>query len=222
MICDPAWTITDCNRATVETLGYRTRDELLGLSALDLLPNHEEDGILERAAKTLEVGLSDVFECTAQRADGTRFPVILSASTVVDDEGKQSGFIAVGKDMTEHGRIREQLRESEERLRTLIDAMPDVVCFKDGEGRWLVSNDYNTRLFGLENVDYQGKHDRELAEIVPEFAPVLLGCIETDKAAWEQRTPCATMRWSGTRTAACRCLIFSRFPRSISTAAARG
>ncbi len=77
-------------------------------------------------------------------------------------------------------------RDNEERLRTLIDAMPDVVCFKDGDGRWLVSNDFNLRLFGLEGVDYRGKHDRELAEIAPDFAPVLLGCIESDEAAWEQ------------------------------------
>ena len=188
-ICDLNWAITDCNRATVESLLYGSREELIGRSALDLLPNHEEEGILERAQRTLQYGLSDVFECTAQRADGTRFPIILSASTVHDGDGKPCGFIAVGKDLTEYGHVQEALHESEERLRTLIDAMPDVVCFKDGEGRWLVSNDYNTRLFGLEGVDYRGKHDRELAEIVPEFAPVLLGCIQSDEAAWEQRTP---------------------------------
>jgi ABC-type amino acid transport substrate-binding protein len=32
------------------------------------------------------------------------------------------------------------LRESEERLQTLINASPDIICFKDGEGRWLEAN----------------------------------------------------------------------------------
>ena len=59
----------------------------------------------------------------------------------------------------------EALRESEEQLQTLIDAMPDFVCFKDGEGRWLKVNDACIRIFQLESKDYLGKNDSELAEL---------------------------------------------------------
>ncbi|HCU35325.1 MAG TPA: hypothetical protein DGT21_07620 [Armatimonadetes bacterium] len=187
--CNLDWIVTDCNQATVNMLRCSSREDVIGRSILELLPEYESEGILEHAERTLKRGVSDIIECTCERADGTRFPIMLSASTLEDDDGRPCGFIGLTKDITEYRRAREQLRESEERLRTLIDAMPDVVCFKDGEGRWLVSNDYNTRLFGLEGVDYVGRHDRELAEIVPELAPVLLGCIESDEAAWEQRAP---------------------------------
>lgn len=39
----------------------------------------------------------------------------------------------------------------------LIDSMQDIICFKDGEGRWLVANQSDLRLFGIEHVDYRGK-----------------------------------------------------------------
>ncbi|MFH2123035.1 MAG: hypothetical protein ABIJ50_06100 [Pseudomonadota bacterium] len=37
----------------------------------------------------------------------------------------------------------------EDRLRTLLDAMPDIVCFKDGSGRWLEANKADLELFQL-------------------------------------------------------------------------
>ncbi|MCK4630712.1 MAG: hypothetical protein KAT40_04675, partial [Bacteroidales bacterium] len=39
------------------------------------------------------------------------------------------------KSEIERERAEEALQESEKQLQTLIDAMPDFVCFKDGDGR---------------------------------------------------------------------------------------
>lgn len=76
------------------------------------------------------------------------------------------------------------LRESEVRLRTLLDAMPDFVCFKDGQGRWLEANQADLALFQLTGVDYQGKTDVELAAASPFYQPVFLACAASDEAAW--------------------------------------
>lgn len=80
------------------------------------------------------------------------------------------------------------LQEREEQLRTLINAMPDLVIFKDAEGRYLESNDFNLRFFGLEGVDYRGKTDNELAEYTSFYHHALRGCQETDDAAWQAKT----------------------------------
>lgn len=77
-------------------------------------------------------------------------------------------------------------RESETRLRALIDALPDAISFKDGQGRWMEANGSNLRLFGLEGVAYQGKTDRELAEHSPFYRPALLACENSDEAAWQK------------------------------------
>lgn len=76
----------------------------------------------------------------------------------------------------------EQLQKTaknEQQLSTLINSMPDFVCFKDSEGRWLRVNDFGRRLYHLENVEYKGKTDRELGEIVPFFKEAFENCIES-------------------------------------------
>ncbi len=86
---------------------------------------------------------------------------------------------------------REQLaarraRDAEERLRALINAVPDIVCFKDGEGRWLEANTADIELFRLQGVDYLGRTDRELAEFTdPIYREAFLTCEVTDGATWD-------------------------------------
>lgn len=77
------------------------------------------------------------------------------------------------------------LRESEEQLRTLINATPDVICFKDGAGRWLESNQANLVFLDLKGVNFKGKTDAQLAQFSNFYKEALLGCSQTDEQAWQ-------------------------------------
>ncbi|KMJ60095.1 sporulation kinase [Bacillus sp. LL01] len=79
-----------------------------------------------------------------------------------------------------------ELEQKEQELSTLINNMPDFVCFKDGEGRWLQTNDYGLALYDLQAVDYKGKTDLELAEYSPYFKEAFEYCTETDRQTWEE------------------------------------
>ncbi|OQX13071.1 MAG: hypothetical protein BWK76_16715 [Desulfobulbaceae bacterium A2] len=82
------------------------------------------------------------------------------------------------------------LMEDRERLSTLLNAMPDIVCFKDGQGRWLEANDADLRLFGLLEVNYRGKTDAELADLGrPFYRNAFLACERSDEEAWAARRP---------------------------------
>jgi PAS domain S-box-containing protein len=87
--------------------------------------------------------------------------------------------------------IAQALREHEEQLRTLVDASPDIICFKDGEGRWLYANPADLDLFDLAAVDYRGKTDADLAIVQPYFAEPFNACLDSDEAAW-RRGPVVT------------------------------
>lgn len=106
-------------------------------------------------------------------------------SEIADDLGLALNNLEQQKKKAE---AEENLKNSEEKLRTLINAMPDLVCFKDGKGRWLVANDYAINLFGLQGVDYFGKTDRELAKYSKFYNEAFLQCEETDAIAWEKQT----------------------------------
>ncbi|WP_244886950.1 ATP-binding protein [Rossellomorea vietnamensis] len=84
------------------------------------------------------------------------------------------------------------LLEEENQLSTLLHSLPDFVCFKDGEGRWLKVNQFGRELYNLEGIDYVGKTDKELGKLVPFFKDAFDYCIDSDEESWkaEQVTRC--------------------------------
>jgi len=98
-------------------------------------------------------------------------------------------FATLIEDVTEKMIIENALQESELRLRTLINTIPDIITFKDGEGRWIITNDFNLKLFGLDNVDYRGKTDAELAKYTTFYEEALEFCIHSDELAWQAGKP---------------------------------
>ncbi|MGE4317727.1 MAG: PAS domain-containing protein [Deferribacterales bacterium] len=99
--------------------------------------------------------------------------------TVKDEEGV---YASVFSDVTDY-------KTSEEHLRTLINSTPDIICFKDGQGRWLEANASNLEVFSLTGVDYRGKTDSALADFTPAFyRDAFMGCESTDEKAWQNKT----------------------------------
>ncbi len=79
-----------------------------------------------------------------------------------------------------------ELSGHEELLKVLFQVIPDVVCFKDGQSRWLVANNALLKLFELQEVDWRYKRDSELAELSPAFRNALMVCQESDEEAWNK------------------------------------
>lgn len=79
-------------------------------------------------------------------------------------------------------------KEQEKRLSTLINSMVDFVNFKDGEGRWIKANEFGLKLFQLENINYLGKKDSELAEYTEFYADALRYCEVSDEETWKRGT----------------------------------
>ncbi len=84
-------------------------------------------------------------------------------------------------------RAEQALSDRESQLHTLINAMPDIVCFKDGKGRWLEANTYDLDLFQLTGVDYVNKTDCDLADYSPFYRDAFLTCEDSDEIAWSKK-----------------------------------
>jgi diguanylate cyclase (GGDEF)-like protein/PAS domain S-box-containing protein len=74
-----------------------------------------------------------------------------------------------------------------EQLAALIEAIPDAVFLKDGDGRWVVINEPAKQLFQLQNLPWQGKTEMELAELHPAFRTAHEACLASDEKAWQSR-----------------------------------
>nr|WP_319540235.1 PAS domain S-box protein [uncultured Methanospirillum sp.] len=107
---------------------------------------------------------------------------------VLGSYGAYIGRRVSNRDITERKHAEEAIRENESRLRTLINAMPDIICFKDAQGRWIEANDFDLQLFQLEGIDYKHKTDSELAELNSFYRDAFLTCERSDEEAWKAGT----------------------------------
>ncbi|MCA0756277.1 EAL domain-containing protein [Paenibacillus sp. N4] len=74
--------------------------------------------------------------------------------------------------------------ETEHAMDVLIDAVPDFIQLKDGEGRWQRANTFVLSLFGLHDDWYIGRKDDEIAGYYGICGETLLKCSSRDEEAW--------------------------------------
>jgi diguanylate cyclase (GGDEF)-like protein/PAS domain S-box-containing protein len=77
----------------------------------------------------------------------------------------------------------------EELLHVLLNDIPDLIIFKDGEGRWITASKFAESLFGLENLQYIGKTSQELSQLSPirQYRDILLFRQEADEKVWNAK-----------------------------------
>ena len=184
---DGFW-VTDIKGRLLEV--NHTYRQMSGYSIQELLTMHISE--LEAVEAECDMGSriqqiiaqkEDRFETKHRRKDGSIFDIEISIQYRPTAEGQ---FIAFLRDITERKRSEQTIIENEQRLRTLINSTPDILCFKDSKGRWLEANETDLDLFSLTGVDYHGKTDAELADCTaPIYRNSFLLCEETDEIAWQ-------------------------------------
>lgn len=81
--------------------------------------------------------------------DGREIPIEDCASPIRDGTGKVAGVVLVFHDVTEKRRAREALRESEAKLRAVLDQMPSGVTVRDARtGELILSNARSLEIMG--------------------------------------------------------------------------
>lgn len=78
------------------------------------------------------------------------------------------------------------LEESDELLRTVINSLHDIICFKDPDGRLIEANDAMRQLYKTD-IEIIGKNDDELSKLIPKFERQFKFFQLTDKITWETR-----------------------------------
>ena len=91
------------------------------------------------------------------RKDGSRFWANVTITAIRDHNGKLMGFAKVTRDVTERMQAAQQLRESEERYRTVAETATDAIVSIDEDSRIQFVNPATSRIFGFEPSELIGQ-----------------------------------------------------------------
>jgi PAS domain S-box-containing protein len=100
--------------------------------------------------------------------DGSVTWVSTTKQCLRDPLGHVVGTFGISRDITARKLAQEKLRESEERLQSILDNTSAVIYMKDQPGRYLLINRQFENLFHVTNAQVQGKTDHEI--FPPELA----------------------------------------------------
>jgi len=144
--------ITDWNKGAEQLYGY-SAGEAIGKPVSFLIPADRSDDSLEIMRKLKDREAVRHYETVRQKKDGTRLEVLLTVSPIIDSQGRMIGISAIARDITERKRAEEALRESEDKLRLLLDSTAEAIYGIDLEGCCTFCNSACVRALGYTRAD---------------------------------------------------------------------
>ena len=183
----PDGTVLYWNFASERLYGF-SAIEAIGKNLLDLIiPTELKARFAGNLQRMLENSIAvSPQELTLVRKDGARVDVYSSHYLLHLASGALE-LVCIDIDLTELKRGQERLHVSEDRFRTLIEAIPDAIFFKDGKGCWQIINEAANSLFYLGDFPWLGKTDLEMGRLRPAFNDVYEACFIDDEKAWAAR-----------------------------------
>jgi PAS domain S-box-containing protein len=173
------------NRATWMNEGYKSADEMIGLTDLELYGQEgTEDYELED--KLLKTG-KPIYNLERENGNlplpGKREIVLINKVPLMDDSGEITGLIGINRDITERKEAEGQLRQSENTLRTIIETSTDIIFIKDRNLRYTLFNPAGARLLNRSVESVIGKNDIDLfnEQVARETADIDRRILETGK-----------------------------------------
>jgi PAS domain S-box-containing protein len=119
--------------------------ELFAYSFKDVLKKKDNDFFyskkdFKKLKKEIEEKSRFHSEVTFLKSDGSKFLGLFSASIIVDDELKKSGYMMAGRDVTAMRKAEKRLKESEKQYRDLFENSSDLIQSIDRNGNLLYVN----------------------------------------------------------------------------------
>jgi PAS domain S-box-containing protein len=164
---DLADRIVHVNRAFSTLVGY-TRDELLGMSIMDLTAPQSRELTRRSHEQTLTTGKTERVVKRYRHKDGRLVPVELLLDVARDDEGRPIALYAFITEISQRIQAEEALLDSERRARTVFDGIHDAVLVHDQDSRIIDANPAASRLLGYSRDELLGMDTSDID--APDFA----------------------------------------------------
>jgi diguanylate cyclase (GGDEF)-like protein/PAS domain S-box-containing protein len=175
-VIDATGCFIDVNRGAEAMYGY-TREELLGLTAWDLLATEKNDlQEIQRKLGRVFNGEYQHMEFWGVRKNGELFPK--SVNGVLGDYFGRAVAIIVARDITDAKLAKQQLIDAERTYRGIINSITEAVYIQSAEGIFLDVNQGVEAMYGYTREELIGKNPGFLSAPDMNDIPAVLCAVE--------------------------------------------
>ena len=155
--------IVECNQATLDLLGYSSKEELIGKSGFELVAKKDREKLQENLMKLLEQGSTKNIQYTALTKDGHELQAELSSSVIKDPSGNPIGAVAITRDITERKKMENKILQQNEFLNSALEALthPFYVIDADDYTIQLANSATGFGILAENSTCYQVTHKRK-------------------------------------------------------------
>ena len=137
---DAAGRKTMANAADLKNLRCKTEAEAVGKTDFDIFPPDVAEKFWADDQKVIQGQAVINREEYFVNKEGEKRWLLTSKLPLRDENGKITGLVGIGSDITDRKLAEEALARERSLLRTLIDNLPDCVYAKDAAGRKILAN----------------------------------------------------------------------------------
>ncbi len=131
-----------------DLLGFEP-EEVIGKTPFDLMPSNEARRVAEWYGEKVKTGEPfSGLQNTNLHKSGRLVVIETNAVPVLDKAGNLMGYRGIDRDITKRKRVEEELRKSEEHLRTVVGASKDAILAIGEDGLVTLFNPAAERMFG--------------------------------------------------------------------------
>ncbi len=153
--CEPGieGMFTWVNIAFAEMFGYKTADEMIGTKVRNIYADPDDR---KRLVEKLEKkGISWNFESLCKKKNGAQFNTERTSKLIRNEDGKPVRIEGIIRDTTRRKKLENELRESEEHKRDLLDSLKEGIyqCEPGVDGVFTWVNQAGAEMFSYKSPD---------------------------------------------------------------------
>ena len=144
----PKGKFVEANPALIKMFGYKSKEEFLSINVADLYQNPEDRKKYNE--KMLRDGFVKNEELKLIMKDGIPFIGSVSAVAVKDEKSEIKYYDGIIEDVSDRKLAERDLKESEQKYRTLTESILDAILILDFQGKILFANQSLINMLGFK------------------------------------------------------------------------
>ncbi|MFO8011206.1 MAG: PAS domain S-box protein [Dehalococcoidia bacterium] len=160
------------NQRALDLMGY-SPEETIGTPMTNYIAPDDIDMLIQRYQRRIGgEAVPSRYEARLVHRNGKIMTVEISGGTI-NYQGKAADMVII-HDVTERAQAEQQLRNSEEKLRTIFENVTDEIAYLDEFGTILDVNDRVENIFGWKRDEVIGRNFMEIAFMGPEAMQAMI------------------------------------------------